>query len=120
MRSQKPGVAPAARSASVPNTCGWRRIILAVMASTTSAKAKAPPLLGHARVIDDLQQEVAQLVLQGGQIVLLDGVRDLVGLLDGVGRDGREGLLEVPGAAGAGRAQGGHHAQQSVDNALVS
>ena len=42
MRSQKPGAAPAARSASLPNTCGWRRIILAVMASTTSAKAKAP------------------------------------------------------------------------------
>ena len=41
MRSQKPGAAPAARSAAVPNTCGWRRIILVVMASTTSAKAKA-------------------------------------------------------------------------------
>ena len=42
MRSQKPGAAPAARSASLPNTCGWRRIILAVMASATSAKANAP------------------------------------------------------------------------------
>ena len=64
VRSQNPGAAPAARSASVPNTCGWRRIILAVIASTTSANANALALLGHARVIDDLQQQIAQLVLQ--------------------------------------------------------
>jgi hypothetical protein len=41
MRSQKSGEAPAARCSGVPNTWGWRRIIFAVMAATTSAKAKA-------------------------------------------------------------------------------
>ena len=61
-------------------------------------------LLGHARVIDDLQQQIAELVLQVGEVAARDRVGDLVGLLDGVGRDRREGLLEVPGAAAAGRA----------------
>ena len=40
--AQKPGSAPAARSSSEPKTCGWRRIIFAVMASTTLPNAKAP------------------------------------------------------------------------------
>ena len=55
--------------------------------------------LGHAGMEDDLQQQVAQLLLEAGHVVLGDGVGDLVGFLDGVGRDGREGLLDVPGAA---------------------
>ena len=60
------------------------------------AESECTLLLGHARVIDDLQQEIAQLVLQIGKIVARDGVGDLVGFLDGVGRDGREGLLADP------------------------
>ncbi len=52
--------------------------------------------------IDDLQQQVAQFVLQVVHIAALDGVGYLVGFFDGVGRDGREGLLPVPRAAVAG------------------
>ena len=55
-----------------------------------------------------LQQKVAELVLQVGQVATLDGVGHLIGLLDGVGGDGGEGLLEVPRAAAVGVAQAGH------------
>ena len=39
---RKAGAAPGLRSASVPNTWGWRRIILRAIASATSSKANAP------------------------------------------------------------------------------
>ena len=48
------------------------------------------------RVIDDLQQEIAELVLERVEIAPRDRVGDLVGLLDRVGRDGREVLLRDP------------------------
>ena len=47
-------------------------------------------LLSHAGVEDDLEQQVAELVLQRRQVVPLAGVCDLIGFLDRVGRDGRE------------------------------
>ena len=62
---------------------------------------------GHLGVEEDLQQEVAELVLEVGPGAALDGVEDLVGLFEGVALDGVEGLFAVPGAA-AGRAQAGH------------
>ena len=65
-------------------------------ASTTSPKANAPASSRHARVIDDLQQEIAELVLEVGEIAALDGVGDLVGFLDRVGRDGLETSARDP------------------------
>jgi hypothetical protein len=58
--------------------------------------------LGHARVEHHLQQQVAEFLLQVGEVAALDRVGDLVGLLDGVGGDGGEGLLQVPRAAAVG------------------
>jgi len=69
--------------------------------------------IGHARMEHDLQQQVAEFVLEVVEIATADRVRDLVGFLDGVGRDGREILLEVPRAAAAGRAQRRHDGDQS-------
>ena len=67
-------------------------------------------LLGaHLGVVDHLQQQVAELAGQGRPILALDRVGDLVGLLDRVGRDGGEALLDVPGAAMLGVAQPPHH-----------
>ena len=86
-----------------------------VMASTTSPNAKAPLLLRHAGVEDHLEQQVAEFVLQIREIAALDGVHDLVGFLERVGRDGREILLQIPGAAGPGRAQGRHDLQEPRD-----
>ena len=70
-------------------------------------------LLRHAGVKHHLQQEIAEFVAQIVEIAARDGVGDLVGFLDGVGRDGRKILLEIPRAAGAGRAQRRHDLEQA-------
>ena len=64
-------------------------------------------LLGDAGVIDDLELEIAELVLQRRHVAAADRVGDLIGFLDRVGRDRLEGLDLVPFAAGlADRAAG--------------
>ena len=68
-----------------------------------AAEIERALLLGHPRVEDDLQQQVAEFVAQLAEVAARDGVGDFVGFLDGVGRDGREGLLEIPGTAAPGR-----------------
>ena len=68
------------------------------------AKGKRILLLGHAGMINDLQQEIAEFVAEIVEIVTRDGVDDLIGLLDGVGRDRRKILFEVPRATRNGRA----------------
>ena len=70
-------------------------------------------LLGHAGVIDHLQQEIAEFVPEIVEIAARDGVGDLIGFLDGVGRDGREILFEVPRTAADGRAQRRHDLEQA-------
>ena len=72
-------------------------------------------LLRHAGVEHDLEQEVAQFVAQVGEVAAGDGVGHLVGFFERVGRDGREILLQVPRAAGAGRAQRRHDLDQPGD-----
>ena len=72
------------------------------------AEGEFASLFSHLRVIDDLQEQVAQFVAQIVHVAARDGVGDLVGLLDRVGSDGRKVLLDVPGTAGSGVAQGGH------------
>ena len=79
------------------------------------AEREGALLLGHAGMEDDLEQQVAELVPQIREIAALDGVGDLVGFLDGVGRDRREILLQIPGAAGPGRAQGRHDLEEPCD-----
>ena len=79
-----------------------------------------PALLGtHLRVVDHLQQQVAELARQVRPVFAPDRVRDLVGLLDRVGRDRGKGLLDVPGTAPLGIAQPPHHGQQPIDAALA-
>ena len=80
-----------------------------------AAEIERALLLGHAGVERDLQQEVAQLFAQVVEIAARNRVGDLVGFLERVGRDGREILLEVPRAAGAGRAQRRHDLQEPAD-----
>ena len=77
------------------------------------AEIEGALLLRHAGVEDDLQQQIAELVLQVGEIVARDGVGDLVGFLERIGRDGPEILLQVPRAAAAGRAQRRHDLDQA-------
>src|SRR5512145_2372392 len=64
---------------------------------------------------DDLEEEVAQLLLQPGHIVPLDRVGDLVCLLDRVRRDRGECLLDVPRTALLRVPQLGHHGGETLD-----
>ena len=82
------------------NTCGCRRIILRVIGLDHVAERERVLLLRHAGVIHHLQQEIAEFLAEIVEIAARDGVGDLIGFLDGVGRDRRKILLEVPGAAG--------------------
>ena len=72
------------------------------------ADVEAPQLCGHLCVIDRLQDQIAEFLAQVVEILALDGIGHLVGLLDGVVPDGREILLEIPGAARLLVAQRGH------------
>jgi hypothetical protein len=71
--------------------------------------------LGHAGVKHYLQQEIAEFVAEIGEIAARDGVGDLIGFLDGVGRDAREVLFEIPRATAAGGAQLRHDVEQAFD-----
>jgi hypothetical protein len=73
--------------------------------------------LGHPGVIDDLQQQIAQLVVQPGHVALFDGVGHLAGLLDGVGGNRAEILNAVPRTA-IRRAKADHDFQQPLDPGL--
>src|SRR3989304_9998489 len=53
------------------------------------AEIESAFLFGHAGVEHDLEQEVAELVLEVGAVAACDRVGNLIGFLDGVGRDGR-------------------------------
>ncbi|OWK18270.1 hypothetical protein AJ88_03380 [Mesorhizobium amorphae CCBAU 01583] len=63
-------------------------------------------------MIDDLQQEIAELFAQIVQVAARNGVRHLVGFLDRVGRNGRKILLDIPRAAGFRRPERRHDLDQ--------
>ena len=79
------------------------------------AEVEARILRGHLRVINHLEQEIAELVLERVEIVARDRVGNLISLFDGVGRDGGEALLDVPRAAGVLVAQPRHDGEQVVE-----
>src|SRR6185437_767333 len=70
-------------------------------------------LLGHAGMEDDLEQQVAEFILERRRIAALARFGHLIGLLDGVRRDGGEALLAIPRAAMLGIAQPRHDVEQT-------
>src|SRR5215470_14583934 len=72
-------------------------------------------LLRHARMKHDLQQEIAELLAQVCKIATRDRVRDLVGFFEGIGRDRREILLQIPGATSTRRAECRHDFDEPAD-----
>ena len=72
----------------------------------------SPGLLGHARMEHDLKQQVAEFVAQVVHVATVDRVGNLVGFLDRVRRDRREGLLHVPWTASLRVAQARHDVEQ--------
>ncbi len=79
------------------------------------AEVESTLLLRHARMENHLQQEVAQFLTQIVELAACHRIGDLIGLLDGVGSDGRKILLQVPWTTGAGRAQRRHDRKQPAD-----
>jgi transcription elongation factor GreB len=77
-------------------------------------KCELSGFLGHARVVDHLEQQVAEFVRKRREITLRDRIDDLIGFFDGIGSDGVEGLGLVPGTSGGGVAQRGHDVQQAA------
>src|SRR5690606_8387992 len=69
-------------------------------------------LLRHARMIDDLQQQIAELFLEIGPVAALDGIGDLVRFLDRVRRDALESLFEIPRAARSRRPERCHYSNE--------
>ncbi len=72
-------------------------------------------LLGHLRMEHDLQQQIAQFVLEVPHVAAINRIGDFVGFLNGVWRDAGEGLLHIPWATGLRIAQRGHDRQQRID-----
>jgi hypothetical protein len=79
------------------------------------AEGEGTLFLGHASVKNHLEQQVSEFVPQVRQIAALDGIHDLVGFLDRVRCNRCEILLEIPGTACSGRAQGRHDLQEACD-----
>ena len=79
------------------------------------AESERALLLGKPGVIDNLKQQVAKLVLQIDQVAARNGIGNLIGFLDRVGRDRREGLLEIPWAAGHRRPERRHDFDKTRD-----
>lgn len=78
-------------------------------------KGESAFLLRHLRVVDHLQQQIAELVLEVELVAACDRVGNLIGLLDRIGRDRGEVLLQIPGAARTGRAERRHDLDQAGD-----
>ena len=78
------------------------------------AEIEQAGFLGHTGVKHHLEQQIAQLARQCFEVAILDHGGDLIGFLDGIGRDGGEALGAVPRAA-AGPAQPRHNLQQGGD-----
>ena len=71
-------------------------------------------------MIDDLEEQVAELILEPVEILARDRIGDFVGFLDRVRRDGREALLHVPRTAAFWVAQARHHSQQILERVLFA
>ena len=77
------------------------------------AEGKGILFLRHASMKHHLQQEIAELLAEVVEIAARDGVDNLVGFLDGVGRDRRKILLKVPRTARHRRTQRRHDLEQA-------
>ncbi len=85
---------------------------LAVNGARHGRKVEPPALLGHPRMKDHLEQQIAELVAQLFRATELDGLGDLVRLFDRVRRYGCERLFAVPRTAVLRVAEARHEGDQ--------
>ena len=111
--SAPPTPAPGPRQRSAPaKMCGWRRISFSRIASATAAKSNQPRSSAMRAWNTTWNSRSPSSSRRCSWSSTLDGVGHLVGLLDGVGGDRREGLLPVPGTAALRIAQPCHQRQE--------
>jgi hypothetical protein len=70
--------------------------------------------LCHSAVEHDLELQIAKLVSERVHVLARDRVRDLVGFLDGVRRDGLERLDRVPFASAYRIAEAAHDLDETL------
>ncbi len=58
---------------------------------------KCPLLFGHLRIKQNLQQQVAEFPGKLVPVAIIDGFEHFIGFFQGVGLNGIEGLLAIPG-----------------------
>src|SRR3546814_14044806 len=63
----------------------------------------------------DLEQQIAKLIADRSGVAAGDRVGNLIGFFDGIGRDGREILREIPFATPDGIAQLAPDAEQALE-----
>ena len=66
------------------------------------AEGEHASFFGHTGMKDDLQEEVAEFVLQVHQVVAGDRIGNLIGFLDRIRCNGGKVLFDIPRAAGYG------------------
>src|SRR3546814_4928072 len=76
---------------------------------------RRPPISTRTDTLFPYTTLFRSFVLQRRQVVAVDRVGDLVGLLDGVRGDGGEGLFDVPRAAVLAVTQAGHDVEQALE-----
>ena len=81
-------------------------------------EGEQPCLSRHLGVEHRLEEQITQLAFQVVPGFAFDGIGDFMGFFDGIGRDGGEGLFDVPGAAGVRVAQAAHDLQKAGHAAL--
>ena len=91
---------------------------LLVNAARHGGEIEPTPLLRHAGMKHHLEEEITELIAQLPRLAALHGVGHLIRLLDGVGRDGTEGLLPIPRAAVLGVAQANHQLEEGRQRLL--
>ena len=72
-------------------------------------------LFGDASLEHDLEQQIAKFFPEVAPVAPVDGIGDLVGFLDRVRNDRLECLGQIPGAAGARRAERRHDLDEPRD-----
>ena len=83
-------------TASPPNTCGCRRVILSQTRCSDVIHRELPGLGPDLTVEDDLEQQIPELLHEVIPRALIDGVDDLVRLLDDIRDEERSGSARGP------------------------
>ena len=99
MASQPDSTSPASAGGRVAEDVGMAAHQLLHQPGEHLLRAEVARLLGDADLVGHVEQYVAQLLGHRVGLLAVDGLQELVDLLQELGLEGAAGLLPVPGAA---------------------